>query len=77
MSEASRKRERTLSQASSFIAQPERRVEENVQRQIEQQDAAVASRKRSKLSLDVPESADLSSMQTPPVHTEGAFPLRL
>ncbi|OJT14551.1 hypothetical protein TRAPUB_8884 [Trametes pubescens] len=71
MSEASRKRERTLSQASSFIAQPERRVDENVQRQIEQHDAAVASRKRSKLSLHVPESTGPPATETLPANTEG------
>ncbi|KAI0351109.1 hypothetical protein OH77DRAFT_969470 [Trametes cingulata] len=57
MSEVSRKRERTQSQASSFSVNPSQRGEEPIQRQAPQQPGQDVSRKRSKLSVDVPQDS--------------------
>ena len=55
MSQASRKRERTQSQASSFVAGVGQQDEPTSQGQDVQPETQDVSRKRSKLSLEVPE----------------------
>ncbi|KAI0365847.1 hypothetical protein BV20DRAFT_707273 [Pilatotrama ljubarskyi] len=57
MSEVSRKRERTQSQASSFFAQPAQQEQERIAAQEGQQHGQDVSRKRSKLSVDVPQNS--------------------
>ncbi|KAJ3001176.1 hypothetical protein NUW54_g6600 [Trametes sanguinea] len=53
MSQASRKRERTQSEASSFVSRIDQHEEQSVGGQVVLQQAEDVSRKRSKLSLDV------------------------
>ncbi|KAI9060371.1 hypothetical protein FKP32DRAFT_1595452 [Trametes sanguinea] len=53
MSQASRKRERTQSEASSFVSRIDQQEEQRVGGQVVQQQTEDVSRKRSKLSLDV------------------------